>query len=111
MEVILKELLKILIILKNWAQQQFGQLHFVRTMTNVTSYHTYGQSDVYKIDPRFGTNEDYLRLSSELHKRDMKNHHGLCNQPLGLEHWMVKDLPTYDWIHQFPGYYPIPITE
>ena len=26
------------------------------------SYHGYGQSDVYKIDPRYGTNEDYLRL-------------------------------------------------
>ena len=37
------------------------------------SYHTYGQSDVYKIDPRFGTNDDYLRLSAELHKRGMKN--------------------------------------
>ena len=22
----------------------------------------------------------------------------------GAEHWMVKDLPTYDWLHQFPGY-------
>ena len=67
------------------------------------SYHGYGQSDVYRIDPRYGTNEDYLRLSSELHKRDMKlildyvtNHWG--------DHWMVKDLPTYDWLHQFPGY-------
>jgi glycosidase len=22
----------------------------------------------------------------------------------GAEHWMMKDLPTYDWLHQFPGY-------
>jgi glycosidase len=22
----------------------------------------------------------------------------------GAEHWMYKDLPSYDWIHQFPGY-------
>ena len=22
----------------------------------------------------------------------------------GGEHWMMKDLPTYDWVHQFPGY-------
>src|SRR5690606_1767705 len=36
------------------------------------SYHGYGQSDVYRIDPRYGTNEDYLRLSAELKKRDMK---------------------------------------
>ena len=22
----------------------------------------------------------------------------------GYNHWMMKDLPTYEWIHQFPGY-------
>ncbi|MBF0693862.1 MAG: glycoside hydrolase family 13 protein [Flavobacterium sp.] len=67
------------------------------------SYHGYGQSDVYKIDPRYGTNDDYLKLSSELHKRDMKlimdyvtNHWG--------KHWTFDDMPTYDWLHQFPGY-------
>jgi glycosidase len=37
----------------------------------VYSYHTYAQSDVYKIDPRYGTN-DYVRLASEIHKKDMK---------------------------------------
>jgi glycosidase len=37
------------------------------------SYHGYGQSDVYKIDPRYGINKDYLRLSEELHKKGMKN--------------------------------------
>lgn len=68
------------------------------------SYHGYGQSDVYKIDPRFGTNEDYVRLSSELHKRDMKLIMDYVTNHWGAEHWMVKDLPSYDWIHQFPGY-------
>jgi neopullulanase len=68
------------------------------------SYHTYGQSDVYKIDPRFGTNEDYLRLSSELHKRGMKNIMDYVTNHWGYKHWMMNDLPTYDWIHQFPGY-------
>jgi glycosidase len=65
------------------------------------SYHGYGQSDVYKIDSRYGTNDDYLKLSSELHKRDMKlildyvtNHWG--------QHWTIKDMPTHDWLHQFP---------
>jgi glycosidase len=36
------------------------------------SYHTYAQSDVYKIDPRFGTNDDYVRLASEIHKKELK---------------------------------------
>jgi glycosidase len=68
------------------------------------SYHTYGQSDVYQIDARFGTNEDYVRMSAELHKRGMKNIMDYVTNHWGYKHWMINDLPTYDWIHQFPGY-------
>lgn len=68
------------------------------------SYHGYAQSDVYRIDPRYGTNEDYLRLSAEMKKRDMKLVMDYVTNHWGAEHWMYKDLPTYDWIHQFPGY-------
>ena len=68
------------------------------------SYHTYGQSDVYKIDPRFGTNEDYARLSAELHQRGMKNIMDYVTNHWGLQHWMMKDLPTHDWINQFPEF-------
>lgn len=68
------------------------------------SYHTYGQSDVYKIDPRYGTNEDYVRLSAELKKRNMKLVKDYVTNHWGAEHWMYKDLPTYDWVHQFPGF-------
>ena len=68
------------------------------------SYHGYGQSDVYKIDSRYGTNEDYVRLSAELHKRGMKNIMDYVTNHWGSSHWMLYDLPTYDWLHQFPGY-------
>ncbi len=68
------------------------------------SYHTYAQSDVYRIDPRYGTNEDYRRLASEMHRRDMKLIMDYVTNHWGGEHWMMDDLPTYDWIHQFPGY-------
>ncbi len=68
------------------------------------SYHTYAQSDVYRIDPRFGTNEDYKRLATEMEKRGMKLIMDYVTNHWGAEHWMVKDLPTYTWIHQFPGY-------
>ncbi len=68
------------------------------------SYHTYAQSDVYRIDPRYGSNEDYKRLSEEMHKRDMKLVMDYVTNHWGATHWMIKDLPTYDWIHQFPGY-------
>jgi glycosidase len=68
------------------------------------SYHTYGQSDVYKIDSRYGTNEDYVRLSAEMKKRNLKLVMDYVTNHWGAEHWMFKDLPSYDWFHQFPGY-------
>ena len=68
------------------------------------SYHGYGQSDVYKIDPRYGSNDDYLKLSTELHDRGMKNIMDYVTNHWGWQHWMVKDLPTKDWIHQWSEY-------
>ncbi|XLS28737.1 glycoside hydrolase family 13 protein [Flavobacteriaceae bacterium M23B6Z8] len=68
------------------------------------SYHTYAQSDVYRIDPRYGTNEDYKRLADEMHQRDMKLIMDYVTNHWGSQHWMIQDLPTYNWIHQFPGY-------
>lgn len=63
------------------------------------SYHTYAQSDYYKIDPRYGTNEDYKQLASEMHKRDMKLVMDYVTNHWGSKHWMIQDLPTTDWIH------------
>ncbi len=68
------------------------------------TYHTYAQTDVYKVDPRFGTNNDYKNLASELHKRDMKLIMDYVTNHWGSNHWMIKDLPTYSWVNQFPGY-------
>jgi neopullulanase len=68
------------------------------------SYHTYGQSDLYKIDPRYGTNEDFKRLVQEAHQRGLKIVKDEVPNHWGYMHWMMFDLPTYDWIHQFPGY-------
>lgn len=68
------------------------------------SYHTYAQSDVYKIDARYGTNEDYVRLSNEMHKRDMKLVMDYVTNHWGITHWMMKDLPTKSWINQFENY-------
>lgn len=68
----------------------------------VYSYHTYAQSDLYKIDPRYGTNDDYKRLATEMHKLDMKLIMDYVTNHWGSKHWMIKDLPTKDWIHQWP---------
>lgn len=68
------------------------------------SYHTYGQSDLYKVDPRYGTNELYKKLVAEAHAKDLKIIQDMVPNHIGYMHWMMKDLPTYNWIHQFPGY-------
>ncbi len=68
------------------------------------SYHTYGQSDLYKIDPRYGQESEYLELVDKAHALGLKIIMDVVPNHWGASHWMMKDLPTYDWIHQFPGY-------
>ena len=67
----------------------------------VYSYHGYAQTDLYKIDGRFGTNEEYRELSRELNKRKMMLVMDYVTNHWGVSHWMIKDLPTKDWIHWF----------
>ena len=67
-----------------------------------TSYHGYAQTDLYKIDGRYGTNEEYLELSRELQKRGMMLIQDYVTNHWGISHWLIQDLPTKDWIHQFP---------
>ena len=68
-----------------------------------TSYHGYAQTDLYKIDGRYGTNEEYLELSRELQKRGMMLIQDYVTNHWGISHWLIQDLPTKDWIHQFPN--------
>ena len=65
------------------------------------SYHGYAQTDLYKIDGRYGTNAEYLELSLELKKRNMMLIQDYVTNHWGISHWLIQDLPTKDWIHQF----------
>jgi len=71
---------------------------------SVYSYHGYSATDYYKVDPRFGTNEDYLRLSEALHKRGMKLIIDQVFNHCGSEHWWIKNLPAHDWLNQWPEF-------
>jgi len=66
------------------------------------SYHGYAQTDLYKIDARYGTNEEYRELSRELNKRGMMLIQDYVTNHWGSLHWLIQDLPASDWIHQFP---------
>lgn len=62
------------------------------------SYHGYAITDFYKVDPRFGTNEEYKQLVSESSKRGIKVIMDQILNHCGSEHWWMNDLPSADWI-------------
>ncbi|CAL2101098.1 Neopullulanase SusA lipoprotein precursor, family GH13 [Tenacibaculum sp. 190130A14a] len=63
------------------------------------SYHGYAMTDFYQVDPRFGSLQEYKKLSEELSKRGMKLIMDQVANHCGLEHWWMKDLPFEDWVN------------
>ncbi|WP_248722069.1 glycoside hydrolase family 13 protein [Seonamhaeicola sp. ML3] len=68
------------------------------------SYHGYAMTNYYEIDPRFGTMEEYLELSSKMSEKGMKLVMDQVANHCGLEHWWMKDLPFKDWVNYQPHY-------
>jgi glycosidase len=68
------------------------------------SYHGYSTTDFYKIDPRYGTNEEYRNFASKARGKGIKLIMDMIFNHCGSEHWWMKDLPTSDWINQYPDY-------
>ncbi|MDG1054667.1 MAG: glycoside hydrolase family 13 protein [Flavobacteriaceae bacterium] len=69
-----------------------------------TSYHGYAATDFYKVDQRFGTNEDYVQFCQEAQKKGIKIIMDMILNHNGSEHWFVKDPPTKDWINHNNSY-------
>ncbi|MCB0855607.1 MAG: cyclomaltodextrinase N-terminal domain-containing protein, partial [Bacteroidetes bacterium] len=63
------------------------------------SYHGYSTTDFYKVDARFGTNEDYVLLSKKAKEIGIKLIMDMIINHNGSEHWWMKDLPTSDWVN------------
>lgn len=63
------------------------------------SYHGYAATDLYRIDPRFGTKEIYKELVDEAHEIGLKIIMDHVSNHIGINHWWMKDLPFNDWIN------------
>lgn len=63
------------------------------------AYHGYAATDLYRVDRRFGTNEQYKNLVEATHAKGMKVIMDMIHNHIGLNHWWMKDLPTKDWVH------------
>ncbi len=68
------------------------------------SYHGYSTTDFYKVDPRFGANEDYHRLSIAAQAKGIKMIMDMIVNHCGSEHWWMKDLPAADWLNYQGGF-------
>jgi neopullulanase len=63
------------------------------------SYHGYGVTDLYRIDPRFGKNQSYYYLVNEAHKRDIKIIMDHVSNHIGIYHPWMQLLPESSWIN------------
>ena len=80
-----------------------------------STYHGYATTDYYRVDPRFGTNEEYKALVDECHKKGLKvvmdmifNHCGdyhpwAKNTRIDENGKTIKDYPSKDWFNS-PNY-------
>ncbi len=73
-----------------------NQLHY--------SYHGYSATNHYKIDSRFGTNDDYKKFVSAANKKGIGVIQDIVLNHIGSGHWWMKDMPAKDWLN-FPDTY------
>ena len=66
-------------------------------------YHGYATTDYYRVDPRFGTNDDYRRLADKAHARGLKMVMDMIFNHCGSSHPWLADMPSHDWFNQ-PDY-------
>ncbi|MDT0630269.1 glycoside hydrolase family 13 protein [Rubrivirga litoralis] len=68
------------------------------------AYHGYAATDMYKVDPRFGTNEEFVDLVAAAHDRGLKVIMDMIHNHVGDRHWWMADPPTADWVHSYERY-------
>ena len=70
------------------------------------SYHGYAATDFYRVDPRYGSNEEYLALAGKGREMGIGLIMDMIVNHSGSEHWWLDDLPSPDWLN-FPDTKPI----
>jgi glycosidase len=68
------------------------------------SYHGYAATDFYRIDPRFGSNDDFGAFVAEARAKGLGVIHDVVLNHIGSGHWWMADLPSPDWVNAWPRY-------
>ncbi len=63
------------------------------------SYHGYAITDLYRTDPRMGSNADVAALSREARAKGIGLVMDIVLNHIGSKHWWMADLPDRDWIN------------
>ncbi len=63
------------------------------------AYHGYAATDMYKIDRRFGSNEEFVAFVEACHEKGLKVIMDMIHNHIGDQHWWMKDLPFNNWVH------------
>jgi glycosidase len=63
------------------------------------SYHGYATTDYFRVDPRLGGNDDYVRLVEAAHSKGLKVVMDMIFNHCGSDHPWMKDRPSRDWFN------------
>lgn len=66
------------------------------------SYHGYAATDLYIIDPRFGSNALYKTLVDSAHGKGLKIIMDHVSNHIGINHLWIKNPPSDDWFNGNP---------
>lgn len=68
------------------------------------SYHGYAATDYYKVDRRFGTNEEFVELVDKAHAKGLKIVMDMIFNHCGSYHFFFTDKPSKDWFNYSDAY-------
>ena len=68
------------------------------------SYHGYAMTDLYNVDPRYGTNEQYKELADKAKEKGIGIIMDQVANHIGSLHPWMSDLPSDDWVNQWPEF-------
>jgi len=62
------------------------------------SYHGYAGTDAYKVDPRYGSNEEYRAFVRAAKAKGIGVIQDIVLNHIGSDHWWMRDMPMKDWL-------------
>lgn len=69
-----------------------------------SAYHGYGFTDHYNVDRRLGGNSAYKKMIDAAHSKGIKVMQDAVYNHVGINHWIIKDLPMKNWLTQWDTY-------